>query len=229
MGFIADIRQKKKFKKISYSQCGEDLLIQFIFDQLKIKNPSYLDIGAHHPFYLSNTALMYENGSTGVNIEPDPDLFKNFLKHRRKDKNLNIGIGESEGFANFYHISTPTLNTFSKHEAENYINEGDYRITRLSNIEVNTLKKVIQHYCANKFADFLNIDAEGIDELIIKSIDFSDNYPIVICIETISFSTSGRGVKNAELIKRICNEGYILYADTYINSIFVRDNVWKDQ
>ena len=59
----------------SYSQSGEDLIIRFIFESLKILKPNYLDIGAFKPFELSNTALFYENGCTGVLVEPNPDLF----------------------------------------------------------------------------------------------------------------------------------------------------------
>lgn len=214
------------FQKISYSQCGEDLIVKFIFDNLNIQNPSYIDIGAHHPFYISNTALFYQNGSVGINIEPDPVLFEAFVKNRKKDKNLNIGISDSEGILDFYVISSPTLNTFSKEEAQNYEKEGDYKINSIEKIKVNTLSNVLNEFSNGTFPHFLSIDAEGIDELIIKEIDFKKNYPIVICIETISFSGNGNGVKNTELIKFIEQKGYICYADTNINSIFVRKTNW---
>ena len=42
---------KKDFKKNSYSQFGEDIIVKFIFDALNIKKPSYIDIGAHDPFF----------------------------------------------------------------------------------------------------------------------------------------------------------------------------------
>ena len=215
-----------KFQKTSYSQCGEDLIVKFIFDNLNIKNPSYIDIGAHHPYYISNTALFYQNGSVGINIEPDPILFEAFEKNREKDKNLNIGISNSEDVLDFYVISSPTLNTFSKEEAINYEKEDNLKIKDIKKIKVNTLQNVINEFANGVFPQFLSVDAEGIDELIIKSIDFENNFPIVICIETISFSTTGNGVKNINLIKLIEDSGYMLYADTHINSIFVRKNNW---
>ena len=104
----------KKYKKTSFSQCGEDLIIKFIFDNIGIHEPSYIDIGAHHPYFISNTALFYKNGCRGINIEPDPILFKGFLKYRNEDKNLNIGVSSTNNEMDFYIISTPTLNTFSK-------------------------------------------------------------------------------------------------------------------
>lgn len=218
-----------KYKKISFSQCGEDLIVKFIFDCLGINNLTYIDIGAHHPHYISNTALFYKNGCRGINIEPDPTLFKEFLKYREEDKNLNIGISDSNTELDFYIISSPTLNTFSKDEAVKYAQEGNFEIKSIEKIKVNTLKSVLDECSNGVFPQYLSIDAEGVDELIIKEIDFENNYPIVICIETISFSTSGNGTKNTKLIEYIERKGYLSYADTNINTIFVRKSLWRKE
>lgn len=218
-------RNKDKYKSVSYSQCGEDLIINFIFNQLRIYKPTYLDIGAHHPYFLSNTALFYMNGCTGVNIEPDFDLFKEFETQRVNDINLNIGIGEKEDIIDFYIMDASTLNTFSKEQVELYDKEGDYKVKEVKKVPINTIQYVLQKYCNGIFPDLLSLDAEGIDELVLKSIDFS-NKPKVICVETLSFSNSGKGVKNDEIITFLKQKGYFLYADTYINSIFVSTETW---
>jgi len=224
---LPGFRSKNKWAQTSYSQSGEDLIVRFIFNELQIPKPGYLDVGAHHPFYLSNTALFYEKGCRGINVEPDPELFNNFTRYRKDDKNLNIGIGDHDGEANFYIISSPTLNTFSKQEAEAYKNEGDYTITKTVKTPVRTLKRIIDEHANGAFPQYLNLDAEGIDELIVKSIDYSHNYPLVMCIETISFSTSGNGIKNTALIDYVKGNGYMVYADTYINTIFVREEAFR--
>lgn len=211
----------------SYSQCGEDLIVKYIFDVLGIQRPSYMDIGAHHPQYLSNSALFYENGSRGINIEPDPTLIKAFVTQRPEDVNLNIGIADKKSVLDFYVINNPVLNTFSKEEAEKYHLEGDYQIVDQIAVEVDTVGAILQKHRQGKFPEFLTIDAEGIDDIVLKSIDFKNNFPIVICVETISFSNSGKGVKNEDLISFVRSQGYLLYADTYINSIFVRKDRWE--
>ena len=215
-----------KFKKVTYSQCGEDMILYHIFESLGVKTPSYIDVGAHHPFHMSNTALFHSMGSTGINIEPDPVLFKEFPKYRKSDINLNIGIGNTPDLIDFYRISAPTLNTFSKEEAEKYINEGDYKIIEVIKVKVETFHSILAEFVTQKKPTFLTIDAEGVDELIIDSIDFDKFFPEVICIETISFSTSGKGIKNYDLIKKIELKGYLNYADTNINTIFVRSDIW---
>lgn len=218
--------EKENHEKKSFSQSGEDLIVKYIFDAIRIKKFNYIDIGAHHPSYISNTALFYELGCRGINIEPDPVLFEDFVKYRPDDVNLNIGISDITGEQDFYIMNVSTLNTFSKEEAERYSQEGDYTIAKTLKIKTELIQNIITQYANDIFPQFLNIDAEGIDELIVNSIDFKENFPVVICIETISFSESGRGIKNTALIEKIVNSGYLNYADTNINTIFVRKEKW---
>ena len=81
---------KQKYKK-SYSQCGEDIIVDYIFNLRGITYPTYIDIGANDPYYLSNTALFYDKGCRGINIEPNPAMVESFGKSRPADINLNIG------------------------------------------------------------------------------------------------------------------------------------------
>lgn len=225
---LTEPARNNNFEKISYSQSGEDLIVEFIFNQLGVYLPTYFDIGAHDPFYLSNTAIFYKKGCRGINIEPDFDLFKKFSISRDEDINLNIGVGEIASILDFYIMNVPTLNTFSAEQIELYKNEGDYNVKEVKKVNIDTVQNILYQHNNGIFPDFLSLDAEGIDEIVIKSIDFS-NHPKVICVETLSFSASGNGVKNTNLINFIKDNGYILYADTYINSIFVSEQFWKSQ
>ena len=216
-----------KYEKKSFSQSGEDLIIEFIFNEIGINFPTYLDIGAHHPYFLNNTAIFYLKGCRGINIEPDPILFELFKTERKNDINLNIGIAAKEGVADFYIINTPTLNTFSKLEAENYSKEGNFFIKEVIKVDVNSVTNILNQFNNACFPDYLTIDAEGIDEMILNYIDFERNMPTVICIETISFSGKGKGVKNKGVINFLEAKGYLLYADTNINSIFVIREKWQ--
>ena len=78
--------KRKNYKQISYSQCGEDLIMNFIFNNLRIEKPSYIDIGAHHPFWLSNTFFFYKKGSKGINIEAND--YTNILKQVKQISDL---------------------------------------------------------------------------------------------------------------------------------------------
>ncbi|HLG02844.1 MAG TPA: FkbM family methyltransferase [Bacteroidia bacterium] len=215
-------------EKRSFSQCGEDLILDFLFRELGISKPSYLDIGAHHPKYLNNTYLFYLNGSRGINIEPDPALFSEFGKTRSGDINLNIGIGEKETEADFYIMTEPTLNTFVKEEAERIEREQSfYKIKEVRKIRLRAVTDVIREYRNGIFPDFMSLDVEGLDEMILRSIDFKINAPKVICVETLTFAANRTGQKKEDLIRFVSEMGYMIYADTHINTIFVRKEIWE--
>jgi FkbM family methyltransferase len=208
----------------SYSQCGEDLIIRTIFDIIGVCSPSYLDIGAHHPSYLNNTYIFYQEGSRGVNVEPDLKLFSKFNTIRPSDLNLNFGIGKEAGNLDLYVMSTKTLNTFSAEEAQSYVDQG-FKIESKVSVPIITINQLLDQYC-KKVPDFLSVDVEGFDYDILNAMNFDLYRPAVICVETIVFSNTGLGKKRDEIEDLIVSKGYFKFADTYINSIFVDNGVW---
>lgn len=213
----------------SYSQSGEDLIIKFIFDAIGINKPSYLDVGAYHPEILSNTSLFYQNGCHGINIEANPYLLNNFFAKRPNDINLNLGVGSKSNELDFYVMATPTLSTFSQEEVQKYIDETKHTLQEIIPIQVETINQIVNQYAGGCFPELLSLDVEGLDLAILKSIDYQKSYPIVICVETISFSETGEGEKNHQVIDFLTSQGYLIYADTYINTIFVKEDSWKQQ
>ncbi len=215
-------------QKVSYAQCGEDLIVDFLLTwKLNIKNPTYLDIGAHHPHNLSNTYLFYKKGCRGVCIEPDPLLYDHIKKMRPKDININKGVGfnaENE-VADFYIMESKALNTFSKEEAERMSRDENIGIVEIKKVELININTVLDNYFTNREVDFLSIDVEGLDLQILKSINFSAHKPKVICVETIAFTTSNKIIKQDDTVNFLLDNGYFCYADTSINSIFVRKDL----
>jgi FkbM family methyltransferase len=212
-------------QKISYAQSGEDLILDYLLGVvLGIKYPTYLDIGAHHPHSLSNTYLFYKRGCKGVNIEPDRSLFEHIRKMRPADINLNVGVGFNElsETADFYVMSSRALNTFSKAEAERLATLDGISIETIEKIELVPLNPILQKYFGGKGPDLLSIDVEGLDYEVLKSIRFSEFSPAVICVETCEYNPNGKLTKRRDTIDLLEEQNYQLYADTCINSIFVR-------
>ena len=217
--------RKKKVYKLSFSQCGEDLLIDYIFELRGVKNPTYLDIGAHDPFYLNNTAIFYLRGCRGINIEANPGLIGNFTKKRKEDTNLNIGISDQAGEMDFHIMADSTLSTFSKDECESMVATG-HRLAGVKKIRLLTVKEVLESYNNGKFPDILSIDVEGLDYKILQSIDYATQYPKVICVEAAEYSPIGAGARRAELIDFLVSKGYYEYANTNLNAIMVKNEFW---
>lgn len=210
----------------SFSQCGEDMIVDYIFKAIGVEKPGYIDIGAYHPENLSNTAYFYYRGSSGINIEPDPLSFPEFVRKRKRDINLNVGVGEAEAVLDFYCMSAGSLNTFSKEEAERLSAKYGYSIRKKIPVFVRTLQDIIDKESCGVFPDFLTIDIEGLDESVLRQIDYEHCCPKVICVETVSFEEDGSGKKNVDLIDFLKQNGYMVFADTYINSIFVKESLW---
>lgn len=215
-------------RKYSWAQCGEDLILRHLLSVLGIQKVVYLDVGAHHPSYLSNTFLFYNEGGHGVCVEPDPVLYAEFLAQRPRDVNLNCGVGLQNGVADFFVMSTPTLNTFSQAEAERYQSYGSQRIVKTMQVELQTIDTILSRnfgQCPN----LISLDVEGMDYLILQTFDFSKYRPQVFCLETLSYSEDKNERKLTEIIELMQANGYQVYADTYINTIFVDRNIWMNR
>lgn len=225
--FVDNLKSPDAQRPTSYAQSGEDLIVDFVFRAMRVEYPTYLDIGAHHPTHFSNTYFFYIRGSSGVTVEPDPMLHRELRKKRPKDVHLNVGVGGSSAVTlPFYVMSTKTLNSFSKAEAERYQGTGMHRIDKILDISVVTIGEILSSHFPDRPPDFVSVDVEGLDLQIIRSFDFSRCRPAIVCVETLTFSESREETKVAEIIDHMCDHGYFVYADTYINSIFVDRQKW---
>lgn len=223
----------KKFKynvsdnhRISYSQSGEDLIIRQIFTALGRERITYLDLGANHPTRFSNTYLFYSNGSSGVCVEPDPAAQPLFRRWRGRDTLLTCGVGLKEGEADFYVMTTNTLSTFSKEEAERYQGYGSQKIVKVVKQPLKPVNRILeQHF--EKCPNLISLDIEGLDFQILQSLDLDKWRPEVFCIETLTYTEDKTERKLEEIMEYMKGRGYMVYADTFINTVFVDRNTWQ--
>lgn len=206
---------------VSYSQIAEDLIVNYVFEQLRIEKPTYLDIGANDPVNLSNTYFFYKKGCRGVCIEPNPSLVKKFKQKRPGDQVLEVGVSiDGRSSADYYMMDWHEFNTFSEERAK----EIEAHYAGQNNIQKKITRKLmtIMEVCDAYFPsapNFVNLDVEGLDFEILKQIDFSRVSPDAFCVETISTSDTGYKDQVSLLFEE---KGYFQYAFTRINSIFVK-------
>ena len=211
----------------SYSQCGEDLVMSFLArEYLRLDRITYLDIGAHHPWHLNNTYLFYQQGYSGVCVEPNPQLFRELKCVRRRDTCLNVGVGgRGRTAADFFVLSSSTLSTFSRAEAERYVATGNQQIRDVLKIEMVDAGSLIAQYFPNG-PHIVSVDVEGLELTVLRSMDFSFCRPDIFCIETLTYAEDGCARKVTETVDYMHQQGYMTYADTYINTIFVEREKW---
>lgn len=93
----------------------------FLFDTLKIADPTYLDIGANNPIRLSNTYYFYQMGSRVVCSEPNPVLSRQFRSIRPRNNTLNDGISPKTEQSLPFYLFGPGgdgVSTFCKDHAD---------------------------------------------------------------------------------------------------------------
>lgn len=216
--------------RFSYAQFGEDIILDTLFTQtLKNPTPSYLDIGANNPKAGSNTYLFYLKKCHGVCVEPDVVLHKKFKAARPNDTVLNAGVGiGGDKEAVFYYFPEPYTgwNTFSKEDALKKQEQTGIAFKNDQIVPFININDLIAEYF-KICPDFVSIDVEGLDLPILQSLDFNKFSPPVFCIETMEFNHMQLGKKNKEIIAFMEQKGYVVYADTYINSIFVKKDLVK--
>lgn len=203
----------QRYGNLTFSHCGEDLMVKNLFELMGISKPSYLDIGAHHPFNISNTALLYSLGSRGVNVEANPKLMEAFREHRPHDINVNIGVALETGMKTFYMWDDRSgRNTFNQEWADRLEVKGGE-----TELQVTTLKDIVDTYCNGVFPDFLSIDIEGMDLPVLKSADFTENRPKIICVECWPADFP-------EFEKTLSFWGYFQYSRHAMDVIFVHSD-----
>lgn len=164
---------------ISYSQNGEDILLAHHLFQNK-NDGFYIDVGAHHPQRFSNTYLLYKKGWSGINIDPIPGMEIHF-KERNRDININAGVSDKRGKIKYYTFAKGTFNTCDEEIAK--IQSKVFGEITVKEIEVYTLKEIVDTNSLNRKLDFMSIDVEGFELKILNSHDWIKYPPTVIAIE----------------------------------------------
>lgn len=209
-----------KWKNKSWSQEGEDLILNRLFENQQ--KGFYIDVGAHHPKRYSNTFKFYKKGWNGINIDAMPSSMELFHQCRKRDINLEIGVGKEKEKLEYYIFNDAALNGFSKELSLERNNENNkYNIKSTVYIQVLPLSDILDKYLSKgQYIDFLSIDVEGFDLQVLKSNNWKVYRPKIIIVEIF--------VKNIEDLSKdetfifLSNQQYEFVAKT-VNSVLFRD------
>ena len=211
----------------SYSQEGEDMILRRLFENQQ--TGFYVDVGAHHPMRFSNTYFFYKKGWKGINIDAMPGSMKPFNKFRPRDINIEKPVSEKKQILTYYAFNEPALNGFSKELSNERANQdNNYHIIFEKDIETSTLTEILDaNLPSNQEIDFLSIDVEGLDFMVLKSNNFEKYKPKVILIEILGSSLSD--IENNEITKYLKQFGYSVYAKAINTVIFISYEFYKEK
>ena len=209
----------------SYSMAGEDTMMRGFMGAKKFWGGGFwVDIGAHHPSRLSNTKIYSLAGWRGINVDASSDAIALFNRQRKRDINVNVGIGKEEGVLDYYRMSSPSMNTFSKKFADEAVAKG-LKVLEVVKVPVVTLKSLLDKYLpqggGQQPIDFMSIDCEGLDLEILESNDWERYRPEYILIE---IHTGGRNweIPSSPVARYLKDRGYELVGQCSVTSLFKR-------
>jgi FkbM family methyltransferase len=212
-GAFRDIYHVFRYARVSYSQFGEDLVV---FHALGPKPGFYVDAGAFHPVYLSNTYLLHNNGWRGVNIDASEKTIELFKRYRPGDINLHAALSNEERDIDFC--------TFGDISGVNYIAEAgsksDNAITTAApqarmRMRTKTLRQLLDaHLPAGTAIDLLTVDCEGQDLNVLRSNDWSKYRPRMILVE------DWQKEEQSEVVAFCGKLGYRLVGTCHLTRIF---------
>ena len=216
-------------KKLTYSQNQEDLFINDYFKDLK--SGFYIDIGCYHPIRYNNTALLFNRGWRGINIDMNQTSIDLFNLIRKSDINICAAISDTHNEVTQFtdHLFSP-INTINKNFSKIISKKLSTKKFLEKKIITYTFDQIIKK---NKIEidiiDFLNIDVESHDFEVLQSIDLLKFKPKIICIEIEnSLDNNDKKIKNYlekynyYLIKKIGLNG--IFENKKIKLSFPYDN-----
>jgi len=194
-----------------YSQSGQDAFVISYFNNKK--NGVFIDIGAADGIKLSNTYyLEKELNWTGICFEPNPITFKNLDENRNCIK-IMAGVSDKKSIEKF--TIANFLSGITKYYDPRHVKRIEETKQKKDEIEVQCLLlcDVLREY--NIFnIDYLDIDTEGNEFEIIKTIDF-DKFDIkLITIEN--------NYNNKDQTNFVISKGYELVGKLGGDEIFIK-------
>ena len=209
-------RTKIFFPKKNYSLLGEDKFIEKYFRN-KAKG-FYIDVGCYHPLVGNNTQLLYRKGWNGINLDINYYSIKIFNFLRKRDINIHLGISnKKDKLTMYYRKEINMLNTLDEKIAKIYFKNG----YKKKNIQVNTLD-----YCIHKTfkklnkIDFINIDVEGLELNVLKSLNFTIYKPQLVCVEIHNY----KNLKSNKVYNFLVKKSYKIVWKNKYSFIFEKKN-----
>lgn len=173
---IYEWRKERGFP-YTFSQRDEDTVIRKHFEN--VFDGNFLDIGAGDGFTFSNTKILYDNGWSGVYIEPSPSLFPVLKELSNPDrvKLIKKALSDKSGQIGMYHAPKDFVSTTVESHRKKWQSAVNFE-----HISVDTITWA-EIEAMGKF-DFINLDIEGNSvDMLLKMPESMLNRVKMLCVE----------------------------------------------
>lgn len=196
LGFYTFLRLIKNLRSRnleSHGQTGEDKIISEFFLN---EDFTYIEIGSGEPVLRSNSYLFYKSGKSGILVDP---LRSNRILSaiiRPRDTFIQRLVGMTPGIRTFWEFQDYEYSSMDRDVVSELVKSGKAKIKSTKKVKIVTLREVVEKLSSPSMPWFLSVDVEGADFEVIKSYNFSQNRPRVICIEDHEYLKNGSSLQH---------------------------------
>jgi len=203
---------------ISYAQNFEDVILWRALK--RVKNGFYIDVGAYDPTQDSVTKFFYDNGWSGINIDPVTPYYNKFQLERPRDINLNLLISDKEGETAFFENSKTGISSVVEDNIKIWEEQSSFKFEKL-----NKIAKTLDTVCAENEVNtvhFLKIDVEGSELNVLKGFSLKAVRPWVVLFEAVTSAGEHDDV-SADCVSYLRSKKYHQVYFDGLNKFFVAD------
>ena len=169
---------------------GQNLEDVFLFRCFKnLRSGRYLDVGAGNPGLASVSLSFYKIGWTGILIEASEASSTQLREQRPNDLVLNLAASNANTSLEFHEFEDLGISTLDFDLARRF--ESEWKLNyEVKQIQSMTLNSILDDQAETSF-EFMKIDVEGHEKMVLEGLNLFEYRPKVIFIEAIDpFSKS---------------------------------------
>lgn len=199
----------------SYAQWGEDAALRFLHDE---KAGFYVEVGANHPQYFSNTFDFYRRGWHGITIEANEAFRKPHQRLRPRDRFVCAVVSNEDREVIFTEFEESLISSIHPEFVEQMRAMPGRRVKREHRVRTRTLTAILDESGCPAIFDFLSIDVEGHGYEVLASLDLGRYRPRVVVIEMHGFTCASAA--DDRVVRLMREAGYSLVGHLATNSYF---------
>ena len=201
--------------ELGYAASGEDKLIASIF----ARPGFYVDVGCNHPTNYSNTFMLYKRGWHGINIDANATLIELHRRMKPRDQSIFAAIAQHRQTLTYTQFEGETLMASLDPAFVKARLAGGLKVRSELALETKTLTEVLEQCNAPKRFELLNVDVEGLDLEVLRSLDLQRFRPHMIVVEILGCDLENYAAE--PIFQHLSAHNYRLSGYTHLNAIFL--------
>lgn len=155
-----------------FAQGMEDMYLLRIFG--RGHRGLYVDVGANDGSFVSNTHALYKLGWRGICVEPNPEAYALLKLRRPEDVCKNVAVGDAVGTVEL---------SWDRGITEGSAVKVESAAAHSCEVKLTTLANILAECKGGREVDVLSIDVEGMEDKVLRGMDWSVDRPRIVIIE----------------------------------------------